>query len=59
MTESRKVAKATAEKRVASSENDERPDAWDRFQKAVDAAVRSGPKHRIEAKKSRTKTAAS
>jgi len=23
-----------------------RPDGWDRFQTAVDAAVKSGPKHR-------------
>jgi hypothetical protein len=23
------------------------PDAWERFERAVDAAVKSGPKHRV------------
>jgi hypothetical protein len=27
-----------------------RPDAWSRFERAVDAAIRSGPKHRTAAK---------
>jgi hypothetical protein len=27
-------------------------DAWARFERAVDAAVKSGPKHRIKPKKS-------
>jgi hypothetical protein len=26
------------------------PDAWERFERAVDAAVKSGPKHRITSK---------
>ncbi len=25
---------------------EERPDGWERFERAVDAAVKSGPKHR-------------
>ncbi|WP_439574170.1 hypothetical protein [Phreatobacter sp.] len=25
---------------------DERPDGWDRFERAVDAAIKSGPKHK-------------
>ena len=28
------------------------PDAWARFERAVDAAAKSGPKHRVKAKKS-------
>src|SRR4051812_42156537 len=28
------------------SDMDERPDGWERFERAVDAAVKSGPKHR-------------
>lgn len=27
-------------------ENAERPDGWDRFERAVDAAIKSGPKHK-------------
>lgn len=30
----------------AAGEPDLRPDGWDRFEKAVDAAVKSGPKHK-------------
>jgi hypothetical protein len=26
------------------------PDAWERFERAVDAAVKSGPKHRVTPK---------
>jgi hypothetical protein len=26
------------------------PDAWDRFERAVDAAVKGGPKHRVTPK---------
>jgi len=29
----------------------ERPDAWNRFERAVDAAIKSGPKHRVAKKK--------
>jgi len=29
-----------------SSENELRSDGWQRFERAVDAAVKSGPKHR-------------
>jgi hypothetical protein len=32
-----------------STDKDEvRPDAWPRFERAVDAAVKSGPKHRAQ-----------
>jgi hypothetical protein len=34
--------------------NDEielQPDAWNRFERAVDAAIKSGPKHRVAKKK--------
>jgi hypothetical protein len=31
------------------------PDAWNRFERAVDAAIKSGPKHRV-AKKKKTVT---
>jgi hypothetical protein len=31
--------------------SDERPDAWERFEKAVDSAIKSGPKHRDAAPK--------
>jgi hypothetical protein len=27
-------------------------DAWERFERAVDAAIKSGPKHRMKGKKS-------
>jgi hypothetical protein len=29
------------------------PDAWDRFERAVDAAVKSGPKHKIGKRKAK------
>jgi hypothetical protein len=31
------------------------PDAWERFERAVDAAIKSGPKHRAAKKKTATK----
>jgi len=31
------------------------PDAWDRFERAVDAAIKSGPKHRVAKKKKTAK----
>lgn len=36
----------TAKTQPKSDSADVLPDAWDRFERAVDAAVRSGPKHR-------------
>jgi hypothetical protein len=30
-----------------------RPDGWERFGRAVDAAVKSGPKHRLAKRKTR------
>jgi hypothetical protein len=33
-----------------SQEIEHCPDAWERFERAVDAAVKSGPKHRITPK---------
>jgi hypothetical protein len=30
-----------------STDNESRPDAWQRFERAVDAAIKSGPKHRM------------
>ncbi|MGH9354248.1 MAG: hypothetical protein ACRD2G_19135 [Terriglobia bacterium] len=30
-----------------------RPDGWERFEHAVDAAVKGGPKHRVAPKKQR------
>jgi hypothetical protein len=30
------------------------PDAWQRFERAVDAAIKSGPKHRVAKKKTVT-----
>lgn len=32
--------------RKREQEMDARPDAWERFEHAVDAAVKAGPKHR-------------
>jgi hypothetical protein len=29
-----------------ATKSDEHPDAWQRFERAVDAAVKGGPKHR-------------
>jgi hypothetical protein len=34
------------------------PDAWSRFERAVDAAVKSGPKHREKPKTKRKKSPA-
>jgi hypothetical protein len=31
-----------------------RPDGWERFDRAVTAAVKSGPKHRVGEKKKKT-----
>jgi len=31
-----------------------RPDGWERFDRAVTAAVKSGPKHRVAEKKKKT-----
>jgi len=33
-------------KKAKSEEIETRPDGWERFESAVDAAVKSGPKHR-------------
>jgi len=33
------------------------PDAWQRFERAVDAAIKSGPKHRVAKKKKKTAAA--
>lgn len=35
-----------------------RPDGWERFEEAVDAAVKSGPKHRVPNKESDLETRA-
>jgi hypothetical protein len=35
----------------SKSEPELRPDGWERFEKAVDAAIKSGPKHRETSKK--------
>jgi hypothetical protein len=32
----------------------EHPDAWSRFERAVDAAIKSGPKHRVAKKPIKT-----
>jgi hypothetical protein len=42
-----KTAKVTADIEL-------RPDGWERFQRAVSAAVKSGPKHRPEKSKNKT-----
>jgi hypothetical protein len=34
------------QKQTTSEANEQRPDAWERFERAVDAAVKGGPKHR-------------
>jgi hypothetical protein len=39
------------------SHDDERPDAWQRFEKAVDAAVKHGPAHRVKPTASHAKNA--
>jgi hypothetical protein len=33
-------------KQQTPPKDDQRPDAWKRFERAVDAAVKGGPKHR-------------
>jgi hypothetical protein len=33
---------------VTTADIELRPDGWERFEKAVDAAAKSGPKHRRE-----------
>jgi hypothetical protein len=37
---------AKPQKKTKGDEIELRPDGWERFGKAVDAAVKSGPKHR-------------
>jgi hypothetical protein len=34
-----------------NNEKEEHPDTWERFERAVDAAVKSGPRHRTSRKK--------
>lgn len=41
---------AKAVKKVKSEEIETDPGAWERFEHAVDAAVKSGPKHRTASK---------
>jgi hypothetical protein len=40
-------------KRAALPAGDTRPDAWDRFERAVDAGIKSGPKHKPAKKKAK------
>jgi hypothetical protein len=35
---------------------DLRPDGWERFERAIDAAVKAGPKHKTAKKQSRRKS---
>jgi hypothetical protein len=37
----------------ASNDLDVRPDGWERFERAVDSAVKSGPKHRSTKEKAK------
>ena len=37
--------------RPDQKKEDQRPDAWERFERAVDSAVKSGPKHRNATKR--------
>jgi hypothetical protein len=48
------MARARTGKAQPSDDVELRPDGWERFEKAVDAAVKSGPKRR-SAKKVTTK----
>jgi hypothetical protein len=36
-------------------DHETRPDAWQRFERAVDAAVKGGPKHRTSTEKRKSK----
>ena len=40
------TAKPKTDKRPKPEEIETEPDGWDRFEHAVDAAAKSGPKHR-------------
>jgi hypothetical protein len=40
-----------------NDKEDLRPDGWQRFEKAVDAAIKSGPKHKTATPKSKERPA--
>jgi len=42
-------------KKSVSKDIELEPDGWQRFERAVDAAIKSGPKHRVAKKKSAKK----
>lgn len=48
------MAKKPLKKRKAE-EIETEPGAWERFEHAVDAAVKSGPKHRVAAEPGKSK----
>jgi hypothetical protein len=41
--------------KASQKENELHPDAWERFERAVDAAIKSGPKHKVKKKKAKKK----
>ncbi len=51
----RVVAVAKPPKRPKPEEIETEPDAWERFERAVDAVVKSGPKHRVTPKSHKPK----
>jgi hypothetical protein len=44
--------------KTKNTEMDLHPDAWQRFERAVDAAVKSPPQHRVKSKRKTTKSPA-